>query len=98
MFFDNNANKIYNVKSISLGLVVLMEERIVSKRPGGGAPDRASLEREAMEATTTRPEKDTDSTESTECEYDWCDGLKSDTLPCFACFDPDREYDVEASE
>lgn len=27
------------------------------------------------------------------CENEWCDGPKSETLPCFECFDPDREYE-----
>jgi len=51
-----------------------------------------------MKPTTARSEKDTDSTANDECEYDWCDGSESETLPCFACFDPDREYDVRAAE
>ncbi len=53
---------------------------------------------EAMQSTTARPEKNTGSVESTDCENDWCDGPDSDTLPCFACFNPARQYDVEAAE
>jgi hypothetical protein len=48
-----------------------------------------------MQPTTGLIEKDTD---STDCENDWCDGPDSDTLPCFACFDPAREYNEEAAE
>ena len=50
---------------------------------------------EAMATTISGPEK---ATERIECENDWCDGPTGDTLPCFACFDPAREYDVEAAE
>ncbi len=48
-----------------------------------------------MQHTTARREKHRD---STDCEEDWCNGPDSDTLPCFACFDPAREYNEEAAE
>jgi len=51
-----------------------------------------------METTTAEPDKDRDSVANDECENDWCDGPKSETLPCFECFDPDREYDIGAGE
>lgn len=28
-----------------------------------------------------------------ECDHEWCDGPESETLPCFACFDPEKDYD-----
>lgn len=31
---------------------------------------------------------------SSGCDNDWCDGPDSDTLPCFACFDPRKDYDT----
>lgn len=48
-----------------------------------------------MATTISGPEK---ATESTDCENDHCDGPTGDRLPCFACFDPDREYDLEVDE
>lgn len=46
-----------------------------------------------METTNLTVEERTDDT--TDCDNDWCDGPASDTLPCFACFDPEREYEGE---
>lgn len=51
-----------------------------------------------MQSTTSDPEIDTDSTETSNCERDWCGGPESSTLPCFSCFDSEREYDVEGGE
>lgn len=51
-----------------------------------------------MGSTTLGPEKGMERTESTDCDNDYCDGPLSDTLPCFACFDPDREYESEDIE
>lgn len=48
-----------------------------------------------MQHTTKEIQKDTD---GTDCENEWCDGPDSDTLPCFACFDSDRSYDVRIEE
>jgi len=48
-----------------------------------------------MVTTNVLPEK---ATEQKNCENDWCDGPTGDTLPCFACFDSDRTYNVEASK
>lgn len=60
-----------------------------------GAPSTLLRVTEAMATTTSRREK---ATERTDCENDWCNGPPSDTLPCFACFDPTREYDLGAGE
>lgn len=52
-----------------------------------------------MTTTNTALEKATDDDEpSTECDHDWCDGPDGDTLPCFACFDPNRDYDRGVDE
>ena len=51
-----------------------------------------------MKSTTLGLEKGTERTGSTDCENDDCDGPDSDTLPCFACFDPDHEYGMEVAE
>jgi len=51
-----------------------------------------------MPTTTAQPEKDTDISGSTGCDHDWCDGPESDTLPCFDCFDPSREYEARGDE
>jgi hypothetical protein len=48
-----------------------------------------------MQTTSLQLNNDT---EQTNCGADWCDGPDSDTLPCFACFDPTREYNEEAAE
>jgi hypothetical protein len=29
---------------------------------------------------------------------EWCDGPDGDDLPCFACFDPDKDYNVGGPE
>lgn len=34
-------------------------------------------------------------TDANNCDNDWCDGPQSETLPCFQCFDPDREYSCD---
>jgi hypothetical protein len=44
-----------------------------------------------MSTTNATLKNDTD---SDGCDNDWCDGPESETLPCFECFDPDREYDL----
>jgi hypothetical protein len=49
-----------------------------------------------MQATSAQREKDTENRERNDCEYEWCDGPESETLPCFACYNPDRDYDVRA--
>lgn len=46
-----------------------------------------------MQTTTAQREKDADSELNTKCDNDWCDGPDSDTLPCFACFESEREYE-----
>lgn len=46
--------------------------------------------REAMSITNAALEEDNDETDS--CDKDWCGGPESETLPCFECFDPAREY------
>jgi hypothetical protein len=51
-----------------------------------------------MLTTRLRCQKDTECDEGTNCYNDWCEGPGSDTLPCFTCFDSDREYDVEAGK
>jgi hypothetical protein len=33
--------------------------------------------------------------ETTDCKNDWCNGPESESLPCFECFDPEREYSVQ---
>jgi len=33
-----------------------------------------------------------------DCDHDWCNGRASETLPCFACYDPEREYSVGFDE
>lgn len=43
-----------------------------------------------MSTTNVRLEEDND--EPTDCEHDWCSGLTSETLPCFSCFNPTRDY------
>lgn len=45
-----------------------------------------------MQSTNVRLEKGAATEEHDDCDYDWCDGPGSDTLPCFACFDPTRDY------
>lgn len=47
-----------------------------------------------MATTGSNPDKDTDDG-LTECTNDWCDGPSGDRLPCFACFDPTRAYDLK---
>jgi len=62
---------------------------------GVTAPNRASDRvTEAMSATTAKREEDTD--ELSDCEHDWCPGPTGETLPCFECFDPNRE-DTQSS-
>lgn len=51
-----------------------------------------------METTTADPDKDRDSAANDQCENDWCDGSESGSLPCFECFDIDREYDAGTGE
>lgn len=51
-----------------------------------------------MQPSNLLPKKGTEILERTDCEMESCSGPEGDTLPCFACFDPDREYDVEATE
>ena len=46
--------------------------------------------REALVTTNPIAKERTD---ANSCDNDWCDGPKSNTLPCFACFDPKREYE-----
>lgn len=48
------------------------------------------------EKVVFRHEKTTD--QGTDCDTDWCDGPDSDTLSCFDCSDPSREYGVETGE
>lgn len=43
-----------------------------------------------MNTTSAKLEEYTD--EPYDCEHDWCPGPTGETLPCFECFDPDREY------
>lgn len=51
-----------------------------------------------MKSTTLSPEKGTEQAEGIDCDSDYCDGPNGDILPCFACFDPDREYESEGTE
>lgn len=46
--------------------------------------------REAMNTTNTTSKEYTDGSE--QWDNDWCDGLTSETLPCFACYDRTRDY------
>jgi hypothetical protein len=48
--------------------------------------------------TTTNAELEEFTDESNGCEEPWCDGPTSETLPCFACFDADREYVLTRDE
>lgn len=43
-----------------------------------------------MYATTADGEKHSDDDRA--CEYEWCDGSDGDVLPCFDCYDPQKEY------
>lgn len=45
-----------------------------------------------MTTTQTTQEKDTDKASAEQCDNDWCDGPESETLPCFSCYDLNREY------
>ena len=47
-------------------------------------PTHASRVGEAMESTTTHPEKDTD--ERSTCTEEWCDGPATRQLSCFECY------------
>ncbi len=38
-----------------------------------------------MTTTTARPEKDID--DQTTCNKSWCEGVETEPLPCFACFE-----------
>jgi hypothetical protein len=38
-----------------------------------------------MTTTTARPEKDID--DQTTCDESWCEGVETEPLPCFACFE-----------
>jgi hypothetical protein len=62
-----------------------------------------------MSKSETRGQEDTDqesnedqfpSSQTSTCPNGLirCNGPDSDTLPCFACFDPTREYNEEAAE
>jgi len=51
-----------------------------------------------MRTTTFGREKSAENQESSDCDYDWCDGPQGDAIPCFDCFDPSREYDPGANE
>jgi hypothetical protein len=51
-----------------------------------------------MQTTSARPDKDTENRAQIDCEYEWCDGPESETLPCFACYDPNRDYDVRVGD
>jgi len=39
---------------------------------------------------------DRESTKSS--ENDWCGGLESETLQCFACYDPTWEYEYRSGQ
>lgn len=43
-----------------------------------------------MNTTNTTSKEYTDGSE--QWDNDWCDGLTSETLPCFACYDRTRDY------
>lgn len=43
-----------------------------------------------MSTTNATSEEYTDASE--QCDNDWCDGPRSETLPCFACYDRTRDY------
>jgi hypothetical protein len=45
-----------------------------------------------MYTTTTAGQKHSDRDETADCDSDWCDGPDGESLPCFACSDPDRTY------
>lgn len=51
-----------------------------------------------MPNTETSREKRSVGESTIECDDDWCDGPESETLPCFRCFDPDREYATVESD
>lgn len=48
--------------------------------------------------STTNATLEEDNEESSDCDTNWCDGQTNEVLPCFACFDPDREYLTYRSE
>jgi hypothetical protein len=45
-------------------------------------------------STTNASPKEADD-RGDECENDWCAGPASETLPCFDCFDPAHDYDLQ---
>jgi hypothetical protein len=51
-----------------------------------------------MQSTTAERDKDTDTDERIDCDYDWCEGAKGDVLPCFECYDPECSYDLGVEE
>jgi hypothetical protein len=44
---------------------------------------------------TTEDKRQEHYDEADHCDNHWCDGPQSETLPCFQCFDPDREYSCD---
>lgn len=49
-----------------------------------------------MSTTNATAKEDID--ESDQCDNEWCDGPISETLPCFECFDPNREYSLRVGD
>jgi hypothetical protein len=49
-----------------------------------------------MSTTETTAKEDTDQPQG--CDNDWCDGPTSETLPCFDCYDVNREYVVTTGD
>ena len=41
-------------------------------------------------------QKNTDDESTDRCDNDWCDSPDGETLPCFECFDSERNYDIGA--
>jgi hypothetical protein len=51
-----------------------------------------------MATTESTLEKDTVENKANSCDQDWCNSPDGETLPCFDCFDPKQDYEVESSQ